>query len=156
MLLLEDGEGGVVGINPRIRNRLGAYLHADRLDRALAAGVSPDSNASLALRAQVLSSTSTRDRLAAGLERIIRETSEPRTKLVRTGIPLSRQGVRENLAGLEEVRRRLSSAGLLPTGCIAQASVLLTTGSSPLFRESRTHDLAHAVQNMVAAMNFDC
>ena len=69
MLLLEDREGGVFGVNPRIRDRIGAKLHADRLDRALAAGDSPDSTTLLALRSQVLSSTPKRNELAAGLER---------------------------------------------------------------------------------------
>jgi hypothetical protein len=155
MLLLEDGEGGVFGVNPRIRDRVRAKLHADRLDRALAAGVSPDSDALLALRSQVLSSTSTRNGLAAGLERIILETTKPGTTSVRVGIPRCRRGVVENVAELDEVRRHLRSAGLLPIRCIAQASVLLTSGSGPLFRPTGTRDLTEAVHNMVAALNSD-
>lgn len=156
MLLLDDGEGGIVGVDPRIRDKVRAYLLADRLDRTLAAGVSPESNASLALRAQVLASTSMRNRLAAGLERIIREASEPTTKLVNIRVPLSRRAIRENGRGLEEIRRRLSSSDLLPVSCIAQASVLLTAGSSPLFCDRGADDhLAHAVQSMVSGLTFD-
>ena len=114
MLLLEDSEGGVFGVNPRIRDRIRAKLHADRLDRALAAGDSPDSDALLALRSQALSSTSTRNGLAAGLERIILETTKPRTTPVRVGIPRCRRGVVENLAELDEIRRHLSSAWTAP------------------------------------------
>ena len=74
---------------------------------------------------------------------------------MKIGIPVSRREIRQNLAGLDEVRRRLSSAGLLPIRCIATASVLLSSGSSPLFRRDGTDDLAEAVHDMVAALNSD-
>lgn len=51
MELIEDGVGGVVATRPRLRDRVIARVYADRIDRGLARGDSPEGSIAAALLA---------------------------------------------------------------------------------------------------------
>ena len=71
MLLIDDGAGGVVGVRAGLRDYLRIHLTADRIDRDLAEGASPDATVASALRAQELTSMQSRRDLASGLQRAL-------------------------------------------------------------------------------------
>ena len=63
----------------RLRDRLAVRRHSLGLDRALAEGASPDSDAALALRAHALIGQRARRDLANQIRRIILDTRRPRS-----------------------------------------------------------------------------
>ena len=76
MLILLDDLDRCVATRPATPGeRVAARVRATRLDRYLAAGVSPDSSAALALRAQALVRPSMRRALARGVQRLLAEAA---------------------------------------------------------------------------------
>ena len=74
-LLLTDqnNPGCIISERSRARTRLSTHLRSRALDRALAAGVSPDASAALSLRAHSLIGATTRAGLARTIRRADRE-----------------------------------------------------------------------------------
>jgi len=132
-VLLTGRLGGlVVARRPRLSDRLVVRLRARRLDRALAQGTPPEASAPLALRAQRLTEPEERLSLARELRRILGEAHQsPRPVLAR--IMPSRASV---WAAREELRRladTLEDPGPVAAGGVAQARILLTDGTGPLY-----------------------
>jgi hypothetical protein len=138
VLLAGELDGFVVVRPPRIRDRLVARLGARRLDRALARGTSPEANAPLALHAQRLTEPEQRESIARALRRIVLEANGARRPTLGRIVP-SRARVwaaREELIRLADT---LEEPGPVTAGGVAQALMLLTDGTGPLYNaESRT------------------
>jgi hypothetical protein len=133
-LLLAGGwDGGlVVAKRSRLRDRLAARWRGRRLDRALAAGAPPEANAALALRAQLLTEPERRNAIAKALRRILREVHDGRAPAPGR-VPPSRAGVtaaREELGVLADT---LETPGPVTAHGVAQAWMLLTDGTGPLY-----------------------
>lgn len=132
VLLASELDGVVVVGPPRIRDRLVARLRARRLDRALARGTSPESSAPLALRAQRLTEPEQRGSIARELRRIVRESQESRRPTLSHVMP-SRSRVRDARKELIRLADRLEEPGPVAAGGVAQARILLTDGTGPLY-----------------------
>jgi hypothetical protein len=151
VLLTGRRDALVVARQPRLSDRLAARLRARRLNRALAQGTPPEASAPLALRAQRLTEPEERSSIARELRRILREAHQPRHPEFARVLP-SRGSV---WAAREELRRladTLEDPGPVAAAGVAQAWILLTDGTGPLYNpESRTTLLsgaARAVQEL--------
>lgn len=98
-----------------LRERLSLRLQARRLDRALAAGASPDASEELTLRAHALVRADTRNEVAASLSRLAQGDGQR---------PLRRD--------LERVATRLLDPGPVAPRGVALALELLSDGAAPL------------------------
>jgi hypothetical protein len=151
-LLVRQGDGfGAVCV--RLRDRLATLARADSIDRALAVGVSPELNVDTALRARVLTDSRTRRRLARGLDRAIAGATEPAVAGVR-GARVNRSRIRDALAEIAELRRRLLADGLTSVQGIARARILLTDGAGPLYNPHSTRNLRETVRDALAAFDL--
>ena len=133
-VLVADGrlEGLVHTEEPSLRARLAARWRPRRLDRALAAGIPPEADVALALRAEELTELNRRRTIADALRQLIREARE--------GAPLEPARIRpdrrrvasasEELSALAET---LEDPGPVAASGVAQAWILLTDGTGPLY-----------------------
>jgi len=130
--------------------RLSVRLHSRRLDEALARGAPPETAATLALRARRLSSLSRRRLIADGLRRVIRDA--------RRGAPDSETPIAPRLsqvvAASDELTRladALATPGPVAVRGVAQAWILLTDGTGPLYTNSGSNlrtDAANAADDL--------
>jgi hypothetical protein len=147
-VLVADGlaEGLVHAERPSFRARLAARWHHRRLDRALAGGVPPEASTALALRAQDLTELERRQSIAGAIRQVIREARE--------GAPIAPGRIRpdrrrvaaasEELGALADT---LAEPGPVAATGVAQAWILLTDGTGPLYNPySRTSLCAGAAR----------
>jgi hypothetical protein len=154
MLLIDDGAGGVVGVRAGLRDYLRSHLTADRIDRALADGASPDATAASALRAQELTSMQSRRELASGLQRAL--TLAIASGYARlAGAPLARDGILASAVELGELSRRLLAEGPVSVRGVAQTRLLLTNGSGPLHNRRSQEWLAATVRRAIRDLDID-
>jgi hypothetical protein len=119
--------------------RLSARLRSRRLDEALAHGTPPETTAALALRAGRLTTLSRRRTIAAGLRRVIRDTCR--------GVPPSQARtarLSQVIAASDDLNRladALATPGPVAIRGVAQAWVLLTDGTGPLYNANSTANL---------------
>jgi hypothetical protein len=139
-VLVADGlaEGLVHAERPGFLARLTARWYHRRLDHALAGGVPPEASTALALRAQDLTELDRRQSIAGALRQVIREARE--------GAPIAPGRIRpdrkrvaaasEELSALADT---LAEPGPVAASGVAQAWILLTDGTGPLYNSySRT------------------
>lgn len=132
-VLLADGlDGWIVARRPRLRDRLAAHVRPRRLDRALAGGTPPEASAALALRAQQLTEAESRGSIAQALRRIIREAQQGCRPVLGRVLP-SRTRVRAAREELNRLADALDDPGPVAAGGVAQALLLLTDGTGPLY-----------------------
>jgi hypothetical protein len=120
--------------------RLSARLRSRRLDEALARGTPPETAAPLALRARRLTTLARRRSIADGLRCVIRETCR--------GVPPSQvqssPRLRQVIAASDELIRLadgLANVGPVATRGVAEAWILLTDGTGPLYNANSTANL---------------
>jgi hypothetical protein len=131
-------DGQMHAERPSLGARLAARWHPRRLDRALAGGVPPETSTALALRAQELTELERRRSIADAFREVLREARE--------GAPFAPGRIRPDrsrvVAAREELRAladTLSEPGPVAAGGVAQAWMLLTDGTGPLYNPySRT------------------
>jgi len=132
-VLLACGRAGtVVAERPRLRDRLAAHWWARGLDRALAEGIAPEASAALALRAQRLTEPDRRWSIAGALRRILREAEEAHPARLGRVRPNSR-AVNAASQELNELADTLDDPGPVTAHGVAQAWLLLTDGTGPLY-----------------------
>jgi hypothetical protein len=148
LLIIENESGAPTAVHVRLRDRVFARLHADALDRALAAGASPDANVAVALRARRLTSLRYRQALASGLDRVVHEALARPTAF---SPPLDWTRVRPVIADLTSLRRRLLDPLVSAQG-VAQVELLLTSGDGPLYRGGPPGALVEAVNRASASL----
>ena len=122
----------MIAKRPRLRDRLSARWRHRHLDRALAAGTPPEASAALALRAQQLTEPEHRRTVAGALRRILRDAREGRRPTPGRVAPSRRRvtAAREELTRLADL---LDEPGPVTAGGVAQAWMLLTDGTGPLY-----------------------
>ena len=115
-----------------VLDRLSTRFRSRQLDRELARGTPPETAAALALRARWLTTLSRRRVIADGLKRVIRDTGR--------GVPPSRARIAPRrsqvIAAVDDLTRvadALASPGPVATRGVAQAWILLTDGTGPLY-----------------------
>jgi hypothetical protein len=132
VLLAGSWDGLVVARRPRLRDRLAARVRPRRLDRALAGGTPPEASAALALRAQQLTEPESRGSIAHALRRIIREAQQGCRPALGRMMP-SGTRVRAARDELSRLADTLDEPGPVAAGGVAQALILLTDGTGPLY-----------------------
>ena len=123
---------------PSLWARLTARWHPRRLDRALASGVPPEASTALALRAHELTELKRRESIADSIRRVIREAREG-APLAPARIRPERSRVAAASAELTALADTLAEPGPVAATGVAQAWMLLTDGTGPLYNpDSRT------------------
>jgi hypothetical protein len=151
MLLLLDESGCPVVGAVRPWDRALVRLRSASLDRALAAGASPDASLALALRAQMLVRTRYRRDLARSANRVLATAMQPSLG-ARLPVPVCRDRVRDCSAEFGELIRRLDAAGPVPVQGVARASVLLSEADGPLYHRASPGDLRATVRAATQAL----
>ncbi|MDT4976504.1 MAG: hypothetical protein QOG98_2262 [Pseudonocardiales bacterium] len=153
MYLIDDGNGSAVAVRARIRDRLAARLHADRIDLELARGASPDATISAALRARVLTSTRSRRVLAHGLLRAVAQANTPWVAFG-ARVPVNGDHLISATPDIMELHRQLLTHGPVSVRGVAQTHVLLTSGAGPLYSRRSVADLGAHLRRAIEAMNI--
>jgi len=123
---------------PSLRARLAVRWHPRRFDRALAGGVPPEASTTLALRAQELTELERRRSIADAIRRVIREPREG-APFAPARIRPDRSRVAAATAELSALADTLAEPGPVTATGVAQAWILLTDGTGPLYNtDSRT------------------
>ena len=133
----------------RLRHRVAARLHARDLDRALAAGASPDSSVSLSLHAARLYRPGHRSGLAHAVRRLAALTARPS----RLKVPVSVRTVGEVADELEAVASRLSAPGPVDVRGVAKIRSLLSDGTGPLYRPSGSPALRDELRSVLRSFD---
>jgi hypothetical protein len=137
----------------RTRARLSARLRSQDLDRALAAGVSPDSGAALSLRAQALLGVKARSALARSIHRLIDDALHP-VAVVTPRIPTCRRKILRSRSSLEALAARLVRGDPVDVHGVARVAVLLADCCGPLYDRPTADDLEPAVQRALEALEL--
>lgn len=125
-------DGPVILRRPRLWDRLAVRLRRRRLDQALATGVPPEASVALALRAQSLTEPDRRRSIARELRRIVREAQVGYRPTLGRILP-SRARVTAAREELSRLADTLDEPGPVAAGGVAQAWMLLTDGTGPLY-----------------------
>ena len=154
-LLLTDRRNPGCVISERIRphTRLLTPLRAWRLDRALAAGTSPDSSAPLSLRAQNLIGQTSCAELSLCIRRTIDQAKRPVTPSSFKA-RICRRKVLDAEAMLGEVADRLASGQPVDARGVAQIRLLLRDGCGPLYTRPQADDLQSALDAAIEALEL--
>lgn len=154
-ILRQDDQGRLMLERLRPWHRVLARCAASRLDRELAAGVSPETSALLAARAMQLTSDKTRRSLAASVRRILAAAGDPAAVTVMTArparLPLARGRIRQSAGPLARLADYLAAPGPVPAQGVATVSQLLADGAGPLYRETSADDLADLIDKATRA-----
>jgi hypothetical protein len=150
VVVLEEGAG--LGLHRvRWRDRLLARARASSLDRALAAGASPEANVPLAIHAGHLCRPAQRHQLARSLMRIAAAADGPAGR--RLGAPVCRPSVRRARVELAAVAGRLGAAGPVDVHGVARVRSLLADGTGPLYRSAPPETLRHELTAVLDALD---
>jgi hypothetical protein len=153
LLVAEDHDGSVLrsGSRARLRDRLAARWRGDRLDRALAEGVAPDTDAALELRAHALIGAPMRRALADRMERAIRDALGARPRLSSRVVP-DRRAVLDAADELETMVALLRGPGAVAVEGVARVLLLLGDGLGPLYTPNASPGLPDVVGEAIAAL----
>jgi hypothetical protein len=135
----------------RVRLALIVWYRAAQLDRQLAAGTSPQASTLIRLRAQRITGHRSRRRLADGLARALdsaRDITPGFTAAVR---PHRREVLAARIV-LATLDRRLRAPEPVTAHGVAMLQVLLTEGTSPLYRPSEPGALGSRLRAAAAAL----
>jgi hypothetical protein len=130
---------------------LTAWWQAAELDRQLAAGVSPATSATLALRAHRITAPRSRRRLAAGLARLLPRAQDRMAGFSAAVRPCPGEVVAAR-AALVALDRRLRDPQPVAARGAAMLQTLLTDGTSPLYRPAAPGALGGHLHAAAAAL----
>jgi hypothetical protein len=151
VLVAGGSAGSVVAERPDLWDQIRARWTHGGLDRALARGVPPEANAALALRAQRLTEPDQRRSMAEALRRILRDAQEkPRPALGR--LNPGRARVRAARDELRRLADTLDEPGPVAAGGVAQAWILLTDGTGPLYNAASRLSLCAGAARAASAL----
>jgi hypothetical protein len=136
--------GLTIAAAPSARDRVVARWRARRLDLALAAGMPPEADPAMALRARRLTDLACRRSIAETLRRFVREAHEGAAPSLVRIFP-SRRRVRSASDQLSQLANTLAEPGPVSAHGVAQAWLLITDGSGPLYNPSSPASLRDRV-----------
>jgi hypothetical protein len=163
-VLLEDDLGRLTLRRLRPWDRIRARFLAARLDRELARGARPETNADLAARAVRLTSMRSRRELAGSLQRILAAglpagsrgrsmEADPSARFAsQPHVPIRRDRVGRSASELAELAAHLVQPGPVPARGVAMVYQLLTDGGGPLYRRACRDDLTALVEQATQAL----
>jgi hypothetical protein len=123
--------GDRVAIGAAFRLAVRVWLCRAELDRELAEGANPTTDAARELRARQLVSPRCRRQLAAGLRRMVKEASGPAPLPWAVAVPIDRRQVLEAGELLQLLALRLEAADEPCPRAVALASFLVSDPASP-------------------------
>jgi hypothetical protein len=129
-----------VARRPGMRDRLAARVHARQLDHDLAAGADPETTPALALRARRLTAPPRRRQMADGYRRLPRKA---RGRLDCVG------------AELAQLADTLEAPGPVTATGAAQAWLLLTDGTGPLYNSRAPAGVRAAAERTLDTLSLD-
>ena len=122
------------------------------LDRRLAAGEDPRTEIDLRLRADELTRSENRDRIALVIERTFTEAAGPPPPFS-SQVPLARTAIVACTPRLRAIAGRLRSDHFVAAKGVAQATMLVREGTSPLYSTSTSEDaLRHRLAEIAGAL----
>ena len=124
----------------RLRDRFVARFRSGRLDLALAAGTPVESTTALALRARRLTALSDRRAKAAIYRRLLREASQEASRTYMRIMP-RRARIIAAADALSRLAEALAEPGPVAARGAAEASLLLTDGTGPLYNSANQASL---------------
>lgn len=124
--------------------RVWSRLNAAQLDARLATGQDPRASAAFACRAEQLVSGRSRRQLAAAVERVCLRRHE--RAAFSAAIPTDGQAIELARPALEQLARALRSDEPVQPGGVALTKVLLTDGTSALYRPAYPEELYDMVR----------
>jgi hypothetical protein len=124
--------------------RVWSRLTAVQLDARLATGQGPRASAAFACRAKQLVSGRSRRQLAAAVERVCLRRHE--RAVFSAAIPTDGQAIEIARPALEQLARALRCSESVQPGGVALTRVLLTDGTSPLYRPAYPEELYDVVR----------
>jgi hypothetical protein len=119
--------------------RVWSRLTSAQLDARLATGQDPRASAAFACRAEQLVSRRSRRQLAAAVERVYLRQHE--RALFSAAIPTDGQAIEIARPALEQLARALRCSESVQPGGVALTKVLLTDGTSALYRPAYPEEL---------------
>jgi hypothetical protein len=122
-----------------LRRRVWARLAAASLDARLRAGEDPRADAVLACRSRQLVSRRTRVRIAGAVERVC--SRPPKTAVFSAAIPVDWRAVEIARPALEQLASALRSRESVRALGVALTQMLLTDGTSALYRPAHPEEL---------------
>lgn len=147
-VVIQIDADGVWARRVTLRERIETRVFGDRLDRALAAGVPPETDPLLALRAAQIASPKSRRELAALVRRLLTTatTSEESPFRARSMAILPR--VKKARREFEALADHLEAPVPLPARGMAAVKLLLRDGAGPLYRYESRQNLARVVRDI--------
>ena len=127
-----------------------AFLQAPRLDSDLADGVRPCASRAHQARAEYLTSSRCRRRIAVALENSVEELARP-VRAMTPQAPLSREAVWRCRGQLLELARTIRTVEDPRVRGVAIASQLAFDGRGPLFFQPATRDPVERLSNTLKA-----
>jgi hypothetical protein len=134
-----------------IRATLKVWLHGWELDRRLAAGCSPETDAALAMRAHRITSRRGRRRVADGLARAL-STIEPGRPVLTAAARPNLEEVRAARSLLASLERRLRADEQIAPRGAAMLGLLVSDCMSPLYQPAEQGALGSALRAAAAAL----
>jgi len=134
-----------------LRLELNATWHSITLDRKLADGVDPQTNAVLALRAHKLTAPRGRRRIADGLAGALRRATEPTVGFTAALRPHASE-LLEARTEVTALACRLRGSDPVTAQGVAMLGVLLTDATSPLYQPSPPGELPNRLRAAAAAL----
>jgi hypothetical protein len=128
-------------------------LRAGHLDRRLAAGEPASASVLLRERAQQLLERRQRAALAAGWERVLRDARSARPPSFSSAIPIRRDAVLIAEPAILALEARLRDDGPVDPTAIARVRVMLTDGSSPVYRPLEPDELRRRLLELLELLD---
>lgn len=135
----------------RVRLAVIVRWQAARLDRELAAGVSPRTSGALALRARRITQRRSRASVARGLARVLRSATDTSVGFTAAVAPNRREVLAARMV-IDTLERRLRAPEALTARGMAMLHELLTEPTSPLYRPDAPGALGSRLRATAAAL----
>ena len=133
--------------------RLRLRVRREELDRKLAAGADPHRHDDLGHRAEELTGTEERLRIARAIDRVIKDVCASPPPPPRSVAAPGRPAVRACVPRLRAIAGRLRSDHTIPAAGVARAALLVDEATSPLFAATTTEDaLRHLLAEVAGAL----
>jgi hypothetical protein len=140
VIVIEDGSGGAVGVEPTLLERLHARAGTARLDSYLAAGASPDATTLLALR-----SRRARNLLAAANRATGWSRGHP--------VPAARNSIRAASFEFSALAAQLVRPGVVAPQGVARAARLLSAAWGPQLLGSSAEQLREDLRDTIDSLD---